>query len=162
MASSGESIAGAICVLPRAMRWSVARSSTSDPAVRSYTRSTRRSSDEPLPSVAIARERRSASRMRIAAKASAVGCPRRLTRAISRGRDDVGAAGSQDVPVTSSGLNRISGGLLVLLALLALVLFADIASGLGGLDQPPLPDEGTQAHVFQLAVAAIVPTLVLF
>ena len=64
--------------------------------------------------------------------------------------------------MTSSGLNRISGGLLVLLALLALVLFADIASGLGGLDQPPLPDEGTQAHVFQLAVAAIVPTLVLF
>src|SRR6185503_9578085 len=48
------------------MRWSVARSSASDPSVRSYTRSTRRSSDAPRLSVPMARERRSASWIRIA------------------------------------------------------------------------------------------------
>src|SRR5438067_2709718 len=83
------------------MRCSVARSSASDPSVRSYTRSTRRSSDEPFPSVAIARDSRSASRIRIAARLARRRCLARLTRATSsrvrgaharatsRARDDV-------------------------------------------------------------------------
>src|SRR2546430_3250674 len=83
------------------MRCSVARSSASDPSVRSYTRSTRRPSDEPSPSVAIARDSRSASRIRIAARLARRWCRARLTRATSsrvrgvraratsRARDDV-------------------------------------------------------------------------
>ena len=28
--------------------------------------------------------------------------------------------------------------------------------------QPPLPDEGTQAHIFQLSIVALAPTILLF
>src|SRR5437867_1329858 len=58
MHSWGESIARATCVLPRAMRCKVARSSASVPSVRSYRRATSVSSDVPALSVWIASETR--------------------------------------------------------------------------------------------------------
>jgi cytochrome bd-type quinol oxidase subunit 2 len=53
-------------------------------------------------------------------------------------------------------LNRISGRVLVALSLVALVTV------LTGYAQAPQPDEGSAAHIFQLAILAIVPTILLF
>jgi hypothetical protein len=53
-------------------------------------------------------------------------------------------------------LNRLSAIGLVLLSLTALLVV------LRGYTQPPLPDEGTGAHIFQLAVVALVPVTIVF
>jgi hypothetical protein len=55
-------------------------------------------------------------------------------------------------------LNRISGTILIVLSLLALLTV------LSGYLQPPQPqtDEGAAAHIFQLSVAACVFTLLAF
>jgi hypothetical protein len=53
-------------------------------------------------------------------------------------------------------INRFSGRVLIVLSLIALLAV------LSGYTQPPQPDEGTAAHIFQLSVAALVPTIVLF
>ena len=53
-------------------------------------------------------------------------------------------------------INRACAIGLVALSLVALV---DV---LLGYTQPPLPDEGTAAHIFQLSIAALVPTGFLF
>ena len=53
-------------------------------------------------------------------------------------------------------LNKVSGGILVGLSLTALLTV------LIGYSQPPQPDEGTGAHIFQLSVAATAPMLLLF
>jgi cytochrome bd-type quinol oxidase subunit 2 len=53
-------------------------------------------------------------------------------------------------------LNRLSGIGLVLLSLLALIVV------LWGYTQPPLADEGTGAHIFQLSVVALVPVTCVF
>ena len=53
-------------------------------------------------------------------------------------------------------MNRISNGVLIALSLTALLAV------LSGYTQPPQPDEGTAAHVFQLSVLALLPTLLLF
>ena len=54
-------------------------------------------------------------------------------------------------------INRVSRIVLVVLSLTALldVLFL-------GYTQPPMPDEGTGAHVFQLSIVAMVATGFLF
>jgi len=52
--------------------------------------------------------------------------------------------------------NRVCGNVLIGLSLTALVTV------LTGYAQAPQPDEGTGAHIFQLAVVAAVPTIVLF
>jgi hypothetical protein len=54
-------------------------------------------------------------------------------------------------------INRLSTIGLVVLSLTALL---DVV--LLGYTQPPLPDEGTGAHVFQLSIVALVPTGFLF
>jgi hypothetical protein len=54
-------------------------------------------------------------------------------------------------------INRVSHVLLLLLSLTALL---DVL--LLGYTRPPLSDEGTGAHLFQLAIVALVPTGVLF
>ena len=54
-------------------------------------------------------------------------------------------------------INRVSGVVLVVLSLTALL---DVL--LLGYTQPPLPDEGTGAHIFQLSIVALVPTGLLF
>jgi len=56
-------------------------------------------------------------------------------------------------------VNRLSSTLLVFLSLTALVLV------LSALLQPPRPlpaDEGTEAHIFQLSIAALLPVTLVF
>jgi hypothetical protein len=53
-------------------------------------------------------------------------------------------------------VNRVSSIAIVLLSLIALLVV------LWGYTQPPLPDEGTGAHIFQLAIAALLPTMLVF
>jgi len=54
-------------------------------------------------------------------------------------------------------INRISGIVLIVLSLTALL---DVL--LLGYTQPPLSDEGTGAHIFQLSIVALLPTGILF
>jgi hypothetical protein len=54
-------------------------------------------------------------------------------------------------------INRVSGIVLIVLSLIALL---DVL--LLGYTQPPLPDEGTGAHIFQLSMVALVLTGFLF
>ena len=54
-------------------------------------------------------------------------------------------------------INRLSTMGLVVLSLTALL---DVL--LLGYTRPPLPDEGTGAHIFQLSILALVPTGLLF
>jgi membrane protease YdiL (CAAX protease family) len=53
-------------------------------------------------------------------------------------------------------INWVSGIVLIVLSLTALLTV------LIGSTQPPQPDEGTLAHVFQLSVVLLVPMIVLF
>jgi hypothetical protein len=53
-------------------------------------------------------------------------------------------------------INRVSGIGLVVLSLTALLAV------LSGYFQPPQPDEGTAAHIFQLSIVALVGTILLF
>ena len=54
-------------------------------------------------------------------------------------------------------INRLSSLVLIVLALTALL---DVL--LVGYTQPPLPDEGAGAHIFQLSIVALVPTGLVF
>jgi hypothetical protein len=53
-------------------------------------------------------------------------------------------------------INRVSGRVVIVLSLTALLAV------LSGYTQPPQPDEGTAAHIFQLSIAALVPMILLF
>jgi hypothetical protein len=53
-------------------------------------------------------------------------------------------------------INRASSKVLIVLSLTA--LFAVLS----GYAQPPRPDEGTAAHIFQLSIVALVPMIILF
>jgi hypothetical protein len=53
-------------------------------------------------------------------------------------------------------INRVSGKVAVVLSLTALLAV------LSGYAQPPQPDEGTAAHIFQLSIVALVPMALLF
>jgi prepilin signal peptidase PulO-like enzyme (type II secretory pathway) len=53
-------------------------------------------------------------------------------------------------------INRVSGKVLIVLSLTALLAV------LSGYAQPLRPDEGAAAHIFQLSIAALVPTILLF
>jgi len=53
------------------------------------------------------------------------------------------------------GVYRLFSGLVLFLSA---VLLADVASGLLAPRQPPTADEGTQAHIFQIAIALMFPT----
>ena len=55
-------------------------------------------------------------------------------------------------------INRVSGLLLMLLSLTALVT---VVTGLIWPPPMPEPDEGTQAHIFQLSIAGLLPVTVL-
>ena len=57
-------------------------------------------------------------------------------------------------------LNRISGGVVLGLSLFAMVLVvgATVLALLGRLDPSPDGDEGTPAHLFQLAIVLLAPT----
>ena len=63
-------------------------------------------------------------------------------------------------------INRVSGVALIVLSLTALLT---VLSGyrvsfqpFSIFTQPPEPDEGTAAHIFQLSIAALVPMVLLF
>jgi cytochrome bd-type quinol oxidase subunit 2 len=53
-------------------------------------------------------------------------------------------------------VNRVSRKILIILSLTALLAV------LSGYAQPAQTDEGTAAHVFQLSIVALVPTILLF
>jgi hypothetical protein len=53
-------------------------------------------------------------------------------------------------------INGASSKVLIVLSLTA--LFAVLS----GYAQPPQPDEGTAAHIFQLSIVALVPMIILF
>jgi hypothetical protein len=53
-------------------------------------------------------------------------------------------------------INRVSSKILIVLSLIALLAV------LSGYMQPPQPDEGTAAHIFQLSIVALVPMALLF
>lgn len=53
-------------------------------------------------------------------------------------------------------INRVSSIALIILSLTALLAV------LSGYTQPPQPDEGAAAHIFQLSIVALVPTTFLF
>lgn len=53
-------------------------------------------------------------------------------------------------------INGVSGKAIVGLSLTALVCV------LSGYFQPPQPDEGIAAHIFQIAVVVLVPTILLY
>ena len=53
-------------------------------------------------------------------------------------------------------INRTSFRIIVVLSFVALIAV------LSGYAQPPQPDEGTAAHLFQLSIVALVPMTLLF
>lgn len=53
-------------------------------------------------------------------------------------------------------MNRVSGKVVVVLSVTALLAV------LSGYAQPPQPDEGAAAHIFQLSIVALAPMVLLF
>jgi energy-coupling factor transporter transmembrane protein EcfT len=53
-------------------------------------------------------------------------------------------------------INRVSGKVIIVLSVIALLAV------ISGYFQPPQPDEGTAAHIFQLSIVALVPAILLF
>ena len=53
-------------------------------------------------------------------------------------------------------VNRVSGKVLIVLSLIALLAV------LSGYTHPIEPDEGSAAHIFQLSIVALVPIILLF
>jgi hypothetical protein len=53
-------------------------------------------------------------------------------------------------------INRLSGKVLIVLSSIALLTV------LSGYTQPPQPDEGAGAHIFQLSIVALVPIILLY
>jgi Na+/H+ antiporter NhaD/arsenite permease-like protein len=53
-------------------------------------------------------------------------------------------------------ISRVSRKVLIILSLMALLAV------LIGFTQPPQPDEGAGAHIFQLSILALVPAILLF
>lgn len=58
--------------------------------------------------------------------------------------------------MTGQQINRLSGRVIFVLSLTALFTV------LLGYTQPPQPDEGALAHIFQLTIVALAPTILLF
>jgi len=58
--------------------------------------------------------------------------------------------------MSTQQINRVSSNGLLVLSLIALIAV------LSGYLQPPQPDEGTAAHIFQLSTVALVPMTFLF
>ena len=53
-------------------------------------------------------------------------------------------------------VNRVSGKVILVLSLVALLMV------ISGYFQPPQADEGSAAHIFQLSIVALVPTVLVF
>ena len=59
-------------------------------------------------------------------------------------------------PMRGQQANRVSGKAIIVLSVIAFLAV------LSGYTQPPQPDEGAAAHIFQLSIVALVPMLLLF
>jgi hypothetical protein len=64
--------------------------------------------------------------------------------------------GKENDARTGQQVNRVSAKVLIVLSLMALLAV------LSGYAQPPQTDEGAAAHIFQLAIAALLPMTLLF
>lgn len=64
--------------------------------------------------------------------------------------------GKESDAMSGEQINRVSGKGLIVLSLTALLAV------LSGYAQPPQPDEGAAAHIFQLSIVALVPMTLLF
>jgi hypothetical protein len=64
--------------------------------------------------------------------------------------------GKEVTPMGAQQIDRVSGLIIVVLSLTALIAV------LSGYAQPPQPDEGAAAHIFQLSIVALVPMILLF
>lgn len=53
-------------------------------------------------------------------------------------------------------INRVSGKIVIALSVIALLAV------LSGYTQPPQPDEGAAAHIFQFSIVLLVPMILLF
>jgi membrane protease YdiL (CAAX protease family) len=58
--------------------------------------------------------------------------------------------------MTPQLLHRLAAKLIIILSVIALLTV------LSGYTQPPQPDEGTAAHIFQLSIVALLPLILLF
>jgi hypothetical protein len=58
--------------------------------------------------------------------------------------------------MTGQQINRLSARIVLIFSVLALLCV------LSGYTQPPQPDEGAAAHIFQLSIVALVPMILLF
>ena len=58
--------------------------------------------------------------------------------------------------MTREQINNLSGKVAIWLSVVALACVAS------GYFQPPQPDEGSAAHIFQLSIVALVPTILLY
>jgi hypothetical protein len=58
--------------------------------------------------------------------------------------------------VRGQQINRVSSRILIVLSFTALLAV------LSAYTQPPRPDEGAAAHIFQLSIVALVPMILLF
>jgi uncharacterized YccA/Bax inhibitor family protein len=58
--------------------------------------------------------------------------------------------------MTGQQINQVSGKVILVLSLTALLTVVI------GYTQPPLPDEGALAHIFQLSIVALVAMVVVF
>ena len=58
--------------------------------------------------------------------------------------------------MTREQINNLSGKVAIGLSVVALACVAS------GYFQPPQPDEGSAAHIFQLSIVALVPTILLY
>jgi hypothetical protein len=63
-------------------------------------------------------------------------------------------------------INKISGIVLIVLSMIALLTMLSAYrvsfTPFSIYTQPPQPDEGTQAHIFQLSIVLLAPTILLF
>jgi uncharacterized BrkB/YihY/UPF0761 family membrane protein len=80
---------------------------------------------------------------------------RRWRRSQSRIQEKLGRS-KESAFVRTRQLNRLSSVGLVVLSFTALIVV------LWGYTQPPLPDEGTGAHIFQLSIVALLPVTLVF
>jgi hypothetical protein len=61
--------------------------------------------------------------------------------------------------MTAHQINRLSGKVIIVLSLLALLT---VLGGYTHAPQPPEPDEGTAAHIFQLSIVAVALSMLVF
>jgi hypothetical protein len=75
---------------------------------------------------------------------------------MSNHEDQIEATNSGSNPTRCQELNRLAARIVLVLSAIALLAV------LSGYFQPPQPDEGTAAHIFQLSIATLFPTIILF